>query len=104
MEKICDVQKNDKKLEPFFQKKIQQQAAYFFSFLLCFLPKLIFLLNCFSLMYNNKIIVDFFSVLKKIIDDWKRMNFLRKYDDASLQYTRNYVIHTHFCFEIQIFS
>ena len=65
-----------KKLEPFFQKKIQQQAAYFFSFLLCFLPKLIFfLLNCFSLMYNNKIIVDFFSVLKKIIDDWKTNEF-----------------------------
>ena len=31
-----------KKLEPFFQKKIQQQAAYFFSFLYVFPPKINF--------------------------------------------------------------
>ena len=36
-----------KKLEPFFQKKIQQQAAYFFFFPFVFPPKINFFAQLF---------------------------------------------------------
>jgi len=47
MEKICDVQKNDKKIGTFFSKKIQQQAAYFFFFPFVFPPKINFFAQLF---------------------------------------------------------